>query len=61
MVTSGLVMVSCEVDAIDSTNTQTKDFGVQKIDQKLNQTYTSPMASNGPGDEVIIITPPKKP
>ncbi len=68
MVTSGLVMVSCEADAIDSTNTQTKHFGVQKIDQKLNQTYTSPlsntsnpMASDGPGDEVIIITPPKKP
>ncbi|MFV8347687.1 hypothetical protein [Flavobacterium sp. ZB4P13] len=65
---SGLVMVSCDADAIDSTTPQAKDFGVQKNDLKFNESYTSPlsntsspMASDGPGDEVIIITPPKKP
>ncbi|RTY79165.1 hypothetical protein EKL97_13065 [Flavobacterium sp. LS1P28] len=68
MAVSGLVMVSCDADAIDSASAQAKDFGVQKTDQKFNQSYTSPlsntstpMASDGPGDDVIIITPPKKP
>lgn len=65
---SGLVMVSCDADAIDSSTPQSKDFGVQKKDLKSNNTITSPlsttstlMASEGPGDEIIIITPPKNP
>ena len=65
---SGLVMVSCDADAIDSASAQAKDFGVRKTDQKFNESYTSPlsntntpMASDGPVDEIIIITPPKKP
>ena len=65
---SGLVMVSCDADAIDSAIAQAKDFGVRKTDQKFNESYTSPlsntntpMASDGPVDEIIIITPPKKP
>lgn len=65
---SGLVMASCDADAFDSASAQTKDFGVQKTDQKFNESYTSPLsnpnapiASDGPDDEIIIITPPKKP
>lgn len=65
---TALVMVSCEADAIDSSISQAKDFGVQKTGLKLNETgassLTSPstlMASDGPGDEIIIITPPKNP
>lgn len=68
MAVSGLVMVSCDADAIDSASIQAKDLGVQKTGLKFNESYTSPlsntstpMASDGPGDEIIIITPPKKP
>lgn len=68
VVVSGLVMVSCDADAIDSTAPQAKDFGVQRKGLKFNESYTSPlsntnspMATEGPGDEIIIITPPKKP
>lgn len=53
---------------VDSASAQAKDFGVRKTDHKFNESYTSPlsntntpMASDGPGDEIIIITPPKKP
>lgn len=65
---SALVMVSCEADAIESSTPQAKDFGVQKIGLEFNETGTgslsSPstlMASEGPGDDVIIITPPTNP
>lgn len=68
MAVSALVMVSCEADAIDSSTPQAKDFGVQKIGLKFNETDTSSssspstlMADDGPGDEIIIITPPKNP
>jgi hypothetical protein len=64
---SGLVMVSCDAEAIDSTTPQAKDFRVQKKELKFNESDTSslsntssPMANDGPGDEIIIITPPKK-
>jgi hypothetical protein len=64
---SGLVMVSCEADAIDSTSPQAKDFEVQKKGLEFNKRDALPlfnsstmMASEGPGDEIIIITPPKK-
>lgn len=65
---TALVMVSCEADGIDSSTPQAKDFGVQKTGLKLNATGTSNlsspstlMANEGPGDEIIIITPPKNP
>ncbi|WP_369765296.1 hypothetical protein [Flavobacterium sp. WC2429] len=65
---TALVMVSCEADGIDSSTPQAKDFGVQKTGLKFNETGTnslsSPstlMANDGPGDEIIIITPPKNP
>ncbi|MGZ9677458.1 hypothetical protein [Flavobacterium sp. GNP002] len=65
---SSLVIVSCDADGIDSASAKAKDFGVQKTDQKFNESYTSPLsntnnpiASDGPCDEIIIITPPKKP
>ncbi|MFV8333152.1 hypothetical protein [Flavobacterium sp. GSP14] len=65
---SGLVMVSCDADAIDSEDAQGTDLGVQKTGIKFNGSYTiplsntsTPVASDGPGDEIIIITPPKKP
>lgn len=68
VVVSGLVMVSCDADAIDSATPQAKDFGVQKEGLKFNESDTSPlsntstpMATEGPGDEIIIITPPKNP
>lgn len=64
----GLVMVSCEADAIDSAIPQAKIFRVQKKVLEFNERDTiplfntnTPMASEGPGDEIIIITPPKKP
>lgn len=65
---TALVMVSCEADAIDSSTPQAKDFGVQKIGREFNETRTGSfsgtstlMAADGPGDDVIIITPPKNP
>lgn len=65
---SGLVMVSCDADPIVNTSAQAKDLGVQKTDLKFNESHTiplsstsTPMASDGPGDEIIIIKPPKKP
>ncbi|MFV8369630.1 hypothetical protein [Flavobacterium sp. LB2R40] len=68
MAVSGLVMVSCDVDTIDSATTQAKDFGVHKKGLEFNESHVSPlnntstlMATEGPGDDVIIITPPKKP
>ena len=68
MAVSGLVMVSCDADAIDSVSAQGKDLGVQKTGVKFNESYNSPLsntstpvATDGPGDEIIIITPPKKP
>ena len=65
---SGLFMLSCEADAIDSSTAQANDFGIQKKGLKVNITgsnYLSGtgtiMAADGPGDDVIIITPPKNP
>jgi hypothetical protein len=65
---TALVMVSCEADGIDSLNPQTKDSGVQKTGLNFSAAGTnnlsspsSLMVSDGPGDEIIIITPPKKP
>jgi len=62
---TALVMVSCEADAIDSSTPQAKDFGVHP---KTNETSlgsmpntSTLMATEGPGDDVIIITPPKNP
>jgi hypothetical protein len=63
---SGLVMVSCDADAVDSTTAQSKEFAIQKETLKsmekdsisvLNTNTAS--ASEGPGDDVIIIHPPK--
>lgn len=63
---SGLVMVSCDADAIDSTTSQAKEFAIQKENPKsmengsisvLNTSTAS--ANGGPGDDVIIIHPPK--
>ena len=64
MAVSSLVMVSCDADAIDSVSAQGTDLGVQKTGLKFNGSLSNtstPMASDGPGDEIIIITPPKKP
>ncbi|MBG6062231.1 hypothetical protein IWX83_002027 [Flavobacterium sp. CG_9.1] len=65
---SGLVMVSCDADAIDSTTAQSKEFAIQKEKLKsmendsISIVNTSTVnASEGPGDEIIIITPPKNP
>jgi hypothetical protein len=64
---SGLVMmVSCDADAIDSATSQAKEFAIQKENPKsmengsisiLNTSTAS--ANEGPGDDVIIIHPPK--
>ncbi|SDG94597.1 hypothetical protein SAMN04488062_103166 [Flavobacterium omnivorum] len=63
---SGLVMVSCDADAIDSTTSQAKEYAIQKENPKsmgngsisiLNTSTAS--ANGGPGDDVIIIHPPK--
>ena len=63
---SGLVIVSCDADAIDSTTSQAKEFAIQKENPKsmengsisvLNTSTAS--ANGGPGDDVIIIHPPK--
>lgn len=68
MAVSGLVMVSCEADAIDNAIPQAKIFRVQKNGLEFKDRDTIPLfntsipiASDGPGDEIIIITPPKKP
>ncbi|OAB25199.1 hypothetical protein SAMN05444395_101154 [Flavobacterium fryxellicola] len=65
---SGLVIVSCDADAIDSTTAQSKEFAIQKENLKsmendsISIVNTSTVnASKGPGDEIIIITPPKNP
>ncbi|WP_016990232.1 hypothetical protein [Flavobacterium sp. ACAM 123] len=65
---SGLVMGSCDADAIDSTTAQSKEFAIQKENLKsmerdsISVLNTSTVnASEDPGDEIIIITPPKKP
>lgn len=64
----GLVMVSCDTDAIGSTAIQGKHVGVQAKVQNLKSNDSIPMDNinssttlEGPGDEIIIITPPKKP
>ena len=63
---SGLVIVSCDADAIDSTTSQAKEYTIQKENPKsmgngsisiLNTSTAS--ANGGPGDDVIIIHPPK--
>lgn len=63
---SSLVMVSCEADAIDSTTSQAKEFGIPKenlksMDHGSNSVLTTSTANakGGPGDDVIIIHPPK--
>lgn len=61
---SGLVMVSCDADMVERATPQSKGFSTQKENLKPTDTLvkTSPTcASDGPGDEIIIITPPKKP
>ena len=61
-------LVQLQKKSVDSASAQAKDFGVRKTDPKFNESYTcplsntnAPMASDGPVDEIIIITPPKKP
>ena len=68
MAVSGLVMLSCEADAIDNAIPQAKNFRAQKNGLEFKERDTiplfdtsTPMATTGPGDEIIIITPPKKP
>ena len=63
---SGLVMVSCDADAIDSTTSQAKELAIQKENPKsmengsISVLNTSTATANGgPGDDVIIIHPPK--
>ena len=60
MAVSGLVMVSCEADAIDNAIPQAKNFRAQKTGVIFNGSYTvplsntsTPMATTGPGDEII--------
>ena len=60
-------MVSCDADVIDNARAQTKDLEVQKTGLKFNESYTSPLSNasspmviDGPVNEIIIITPPKK-
>ena len=37
---SGLVMVSCDADEIDSASAQAKDFGVQKKGLEFNESHS---------------------
>jgi hypothetical protein len=63
---SGLVMVSCDADAIDSTTSQAKEFAIKKENPKSMENgsisvlnTSTAIANGGPGDDVIIIHPPK--
>ncbi|MBP4141951.1 hypothetical protein J3S90_09060 [Flavobacterium sp. P4023] len=65
---SGLVMVSCDADSIDNTTAQAKEFAIKKENLKSMENdsvsvlkISTVNANLDPGDEIIIITPPKKP
>ena len=64
---SGLVMVSCDADAVDSTMALSKEFAIKKENLKSMENdsvsvlkISTVNANLDPGDEIIIITPPKK-
>ena len=53
----GLAFASCEAEALALTSDQTEQLNANDSDQN-----TMPIVSDdGPGDDVIIIIPPKKP
>jgi hypothetical protein len=56
---SGLTMVSCEADAIDAKSHQIEDVHADAIDE-IGTTVGNGNEAEGPGDDVIIISPPKK-
>jgi hypothetical protein len=65
---SGLVFVSCDSGEIESATRQSKGASLQKemnynkITVKIEDTIPTPIPvtnlTDGPGDDVIIITPP---
>lgn len=63
---SGLVFVSCDSDAIGSATPQFKNASIQKeennnIASKIGDSIPTTNLVEGPGDDVIIITPPPRP
>ncbi|WP_432670634.1 hypothetical protein [Flavobacterium sp. SM2513] len=53
----GLAFVSCEAETLAHTSDSTEQLNANGSDQN-----TMPIVSDdGPGDDVIIIIPPKKP
>lgn len=57
VVVSGLTMVSCDTEAIEGSTPQSKENNTISF-ANSNSTNAS---DNGPGNDIIIITPPKNP
>ncbi|MBU0942443.1 MAG: hypothetical protein K2Y30_01755 [Flavobacteriaceae bacterium] len=53
------LILSCEAPAIEELNSQATTQVVKR--ESLNVNSTDPVADDGPGDNVIVILPPKKP
>jgi hypothetical protein len=63
---SGLVFVSCDSDAIGSATPQFEKSSIEKkknssMASKEGDTIPTTNTVGGPGDDVIIITPPPRP
>ncbi|OWP74549.1 hypothetical protein BWK62_13985 [Flavobacterium oreochromis] len=58
---TGIVMVSCDKESIaeeiTSNNTKTNSINYKKVDSII--LLTTNAAEPGPGDDVVIIKPPK--
>jgi hypothetical protein len=54
---SSLVMVSCDAEAIEGSTSQSKE----KNSIPFVSSNTANASEGGPGNEVIIVTPPKTP
>jgi hypothetical protein len=56
----GLAFVSCDADALTDTNNQIKQVHADDLG-KTEPATSGNTGGDGPGDDVIIILPPKKP
>jgi hypothetical protein len=57
VVVSSLVMVSCDAEAIEGSTPQSKENNTIPF----VSSSTANASEDGPGNEVIIVTPPKNP